>query len=333
MQDAGHDVAEEQAEAVAALASGAATGDDAPLRRIDTHMSHVFLAPQRVYKLKRARRHPFADFTSAEARRRACLEELEVNQALAGDLYLAVEPLVRAAESVRLGGEGEPLEHLVVMRRFADGALFSERAAAGRLTEAEAAEAAEAIAGFHAAQPPRLDRGHAADYRRIVEGLRRTEASGAAELGLASAGEDLYAALEQEAARLTPQIEARRRAGRVRRGHGDLHLRNLCLHEGRVLPFDALEFDPELATADVLHDLAFLLMDLKAHGLDSHARAAWRRYRAVAGEPAGAVRLMGLFMGLRAAVRMAVAVEAADLEGAARYRRLGAALLEDPGLA
>ncbi|WP_374576256.1 hypothetical protein [Phenylobacterium sp.] len=320
-----------QAAAVAALRSGEACGEGAPLRRIDTHMSHVFLSATRVYKLKRAVAHPFADMSSLQARRAACEAELSVNQALAPGLYLGVEPLVRRPDgAIRVGGEGTALDWLVVLRRFPDGALFSQMAEAGTLTSDLIDEAARAVAAFHARQPPHPEAGHAADYIRIIDGLRTTEAEAAARLGLASASEPLFAGLEHEVIRLGPLIEARRKAGRVRRGHGDLHLRNICLFEGRATPFDALEFDPALATADVLYDIAFLLLDLHACGLDDLAERARRTYWAAAGEPEAALALLPLFTALRAGVRAAVAVEAEDLETAARYRDLGLAILRTP---
>lgn len=318
----------DQNEIVAALQSGEATGEGRPLRRVDTHMSHLFLGEARAYKLKRALRHPFADMSTVEARRQACEAELAVNRALAPDLYESVLPLTRSGAGViRLGGAGTPIDWVVTMRRFPDGALFDEIATAGRLTPDLVRQATAAIATFHAAQPPRHDMGHAADYRRIVDGLRRTESEGAARLALEPASAALFGALEREIARRSPAIEARRKAGWTRRGHGDLHLRNICVFNGRVTPFDALEFDPALSTTDVVYDLAFLLMDLRGRGLDELANVAMNHYWDISGQPEEALGPLPLFMALRAAVRMAVAVEAGDLAQAADYRRLGSDLL------
>jgi aminoglycoside phosphotransferase family enzyme/predicted kinase len=313
---------------VRALASGAATGDAGPLERIDTHMSHLFLGPERVYKLLRQRRHPFADMTSLAARRRACDAALTVNRALAPGLYECVAPVTRDPQGeIRVGGDGEPLDWVVVLHRFPAGALLDEIARAGRLTPEMIAEAVDAVAAFHARQPPCRDAGSAEDWRGIVQGLRRTEAGGAGRMGVAPAGADLFAALDREITRLTPLIEARTAAGWTRRGHGDLHLKNICLFEGRVTPFDALEFDEDLATADVIYDLAFLLMDLRARGLAGLANLAMNRYWDAARQPEPALALLPLCMALRAAVRMAVAAEAGDPAEVARYHALGLDLL------
>jgi aminoglycoside phosphotransferase family enzyme/predicted kinase len=318
----------DQSAIVAAIESGLATGERAPLKRINTHMSHVFLGRDRVYKLKRSIRHPFADLSSLAARRLACEAELAVNKALAPDLYEAVLAVTREADgAIRIGGAGEPLDWVVAMRRFADGALLEEIADAGRLTPELIARTAEIVAAFHASLSPLTDAGHAVDYLRIIEGLRRTEAEGAAGLHVLPASDALFDRLDHEVAKHAPLIEARRKAGWVRRGHGDLHLRNICLFNGRVTPFDALEFDPALATADVIYDLAFLLMDLRARGLHELANVSMNRYWDASRQPEEALALLPLFMALRAAVRMAVAVEAGDLVQAARYRRLGLDLL------
>jgi len=324
---------QDQSEAIEALQSGAATGEPGPLARIDTHLSHVFLGARRAYKLKRAVVMPFVDFSTREKRRAACLNELDVNRRLAPRLYLGVEPLARGPDgALRLGGPGEPVDWLVVMRRFAPGALLDEMARDGRLDADLVARTAEAVARFHAGLEPVPDAGGPDYYRGLIAGLRRTEADGAAAHGLKPGPDDLYAGLEQQIARRAPLIERRRAAGWVRRGHGDLHLRNICLFEGEPTPFDALEFDPALATADVLYDLAFLLMDLRRRGLPALANLAMNRYWDAAGQEEAALALLPLFMALRAAVRCAVAMEAGQPEEAETYRALGLELLT-PGRA
>src|SRR5262245_22841348 len=141
----------DQAEIVAFLAKPAAHGVPGPVERIDTHISHVFLAGDRVLKLKRAVKLPYLDFSTPEARRIACEAEVAVNRRTAPQLYLGVEPIMRRADgSLALGGEGTPADWLVVMRRFDQRDLFDRMADEGRLTEADVIAAAEAVARFHA---------------------------------------------------------------------------------------------------------------------------------------------------------------------------------------
>ena len=88
----------------------------------------------------------------------------------------------------------------------------------------------------------------------------------------------------------------------MRRVHGDLHLRNICLIDGRPTLFDCLEFDEDLATTDVLYDLAFALMDLWHRGARDQANILFNRYLDATGDDAG-IALLPLFMAVRAAVR------------------------------
>ncbi len=187
---------------------------------------------------------------------------------------------------------------------------FDEPARAGRLTPGLLEKTADVIAAAHGALAPVLTAGHAADYRAIVRGLCETETDGAARLGLHIGDPALFDALDAELAHVDALLERRRRQGKVRRAHGDLHLRNMCVFEGEPTLFDALEFDERMATADVLYDLAFLLMDLRAIGMGQGASLVMNRYWDAAREEEEALKLLPFFMGLRAGVRMAVAVAA-----------------------
>jgi aminoglycoside phosphotransferase family enzyme/predicted kinase len=318
----------EQAAIVAALESGAATGDSQPLQRLDTHMSRVFVGPDQVYKLKRARRHPYIDLSSPEQRHVACDAELAVNRPLAPDLYEAVRAVTRDADgALSLDGPGEIVDWLVTMKRIPPGDILDEMTDAGRLTPALVRELAETVARFHGSLAPVTDAGRPADYGRIIDGLQVAEAEGAAALGVRRTASPLFDRLRAELSRQSATIDARRRAGWVRRGHGDLHLRNICVFNGRVTPFDALEFDPALALGDTLYDLAFLLMDLEARGLRVQANLAMNLYWDASGQPEAALALLPFFTALRACVRMAVAVEAGSLDEADRYQALALRLL------
>jgi len=304
----------DQTAVVEALRSGSASGESSPLKQIDTHVSHLFLGRRHAYKLKRAVKLPFLDFSTIDARRSACEAELAANAAFASSLYEGVAPVVRSIDGhISVGGSGDVLDWVVVMRRFPDGALLNEMAKAGTLTLDLIDRTAEAVARFHASVTPSCDAGRPRDYRECIDGLKRAETHGVGALKVAPISGRLFEVLERELAERSDLIESRRRAGWVRRGHGDLHLRNICVYEGRVMPFDALEFNPALATTDVLYDVAFLLMDLRARGLSPFANAAMNRYWDLSSQPDDALALLPLFMGMRAAVRMAVAVERGDL--------------------
>ena len=317
-------ISPEQSDLLSAFETGRVEGIALAAPRIDTHISHVFLTATRAYKLKRAVALPFVDFSTRDRRHAACLAELEVNRRFAGAMYLGVRAVMKQpGGTYRLDGEeGELSDWLVEMKRFDDGHQFDTLAAAGKLTPDLIDDTADMIARAHAGCPPVPTSGHTADYRAILRELRKTETHGARELGLLPGEPDILQVLDRELAHIDPLVEARRRAGKVRRTHGDLHLRNICLFEGRPTPFDALEFDERLATTDVLYDLAFLLMDLVRIDSGANANRLMNRYWDMAGEAEAALELLPFFMALRAGVRMAVGIEAGAVVEADRYRQL-----------
>ena len=150
MVGADHVVAD-QSEVAAFLATPATHGAGIHrVERIDTHGATVFLAGQRAYKLKRAVRFPYMDFSTLALRRAACEREVELNRRTAPELYLGVEAVVRGADGkLAFGGPGEPVEWLVVMTRFDQGGLCDHLARAGRLTPGLMAALADEIAVFH----------------------------------------------------------------------------------------------------------------------------------------------------------------------------------------
>ncbi len=244
----------------------------------ETHGAYVVLAGDYAYKLKRAVAFSYMDFSTLEKRRAALLSELAINSRFAPDLYLEVLAVVRRADGgFALGGAGVPVEWVLRMRRFDESLLFSALAKAGRLDDATLKALADTIVASHTASP--VHRGNGAFSRsgqisrRLLSGLRQC--------GLGSVAhvlDDLDGRLESAAARSEVIIEQRGKEGFVRRCHGDLHLRNIVMWEGRPTLFDALEFDEGLATVDTLYDLAFLLMDLDHVGHRRGANLVLNRY-------------------------------------------------------
>ena len=122
----------------------------ATVERIDTHASSVFLAGPFAYKVKQAVKYPFLDFSTLEKRRAACLNELRVNTRTAPQLYLEVLPITAGTSGkLQIGGKGQAVEWVLLMRRFAQDKLYDRMAEAGRLPLAEMAPLAEVIARFH----------------------------------------------------------------------------------------------------------------------------------------------------------------------------------------
>jgi aminoglycoside phosphotransferase family enzyme/predicted kinase len=288
-----------------------------PVETIETHASIVFLAGTRAYKLKRAVKYPYLDFSTAARRQAACTAELKLNRRTAPQVYLEVRAISRRPDGTLVwgrpegGGAGDPLDFVVVMRRFEQPDLLENVAAAGGLTAPLIHALSAHIAAFHEKAEPRLDRGGAAAMAELVETnilcLRDCRS-----VGFAAAQIDrIEAALLGELARVGTLLDERREAGKVRRVHGDLHLRNICLVDGRPVLFDALEFSEDLASIDVLYDIAFLLMDLGHRSHRRFANLAANRYLDLTGEDDG-LALMPLFLALRAVIRAHVGATTAE---------------------
>jgi uncharacterized protein len=305
--------ADPQQEAFAFL-SDPATHRGGPVRRIDTHAASVFLTDQRAYKVKRAVTFPFLDYATLARRKAACEAELEVNRPFAAELYRRALPITRERDGkLALGGAGEPVEWAVEMVRFDENATLDHLADAGRIDTALAEVLAEVVAKAHAAAPPVAAAPWLEALARFLE--QNDEAFRAEPHVFPAAQVD---ALTQASCaafeRAKPLLLTRGEAGRVRRGHGDLHLGNIALIDGKPVPFDAIEFDPLIAAGDVLYDLAFLLMDLIERGLADAATAVLNRYLAQSRreDDLDALAALPLFMSVRAAIRAKVTAARRD---------------------
>jgi aminoglycoside phosphotransferase family enzyme/predicted kinase len=296
---------------------GGAGPVETPVEVIQTHASIVFLAGPRAYKLKRAVKYAYLDFSSPELRLAACTAELKLNRRTAPELYLEVRAISRGPDGAIFWGRpngdrpGEPLDFVVVMRRFDQRDLLENVAREGGLSSSLLYALTAHIALFHEKAEERRDEGGAAAMAELVAtniGILRDCRSA----GFAAAELDrLENALNGELASRGSLLDRRRRAGRVRRCHGDLHLRNICLVDGRPLLFDCVEFSEELATIDVLYDLAFLLMDLGHRGHQGFANLVLNRYLDLTEEEDG-LALVPLFLSMRAVIRAHVTATMAE---------------------
>ena len=272
-------------------------------KRIDTHASMVFLGADRALKIKRAVRLPFLDYSTLEKRKLACEEELKVNAGNAPELYRRVVAITRSPDGAfEIDGSGTPVEWAVEMARFDETRSLDQVASAKTIDPSLAAALADAILRSHANAP----RGDGARWlASILPIIERNTANFRAVPGLdISAVDQLDSASRDWVARLQPLLRQRAERGLVRRCHGDLHLANVALVDGRPLLFDAIEFDPVIATTDILYDLAFTLMDLIHFEQAAAANAVFNRYLAETGEQGfDGLRLLPLFLSIRAAIR------------------------------
>ncbi|MGY6411223.1 MAG: bifunctional aminoglycoside phosphotransferase/ATP-binding protein [Alkalilacustris sp.] len=280
------------------------------LRR--THGAEVYLAAGFAYKRKRPVRYSYLDFTDGAVRRAMLARELALNRPAAPEIYDRLVAVTRRPDGgLEFDGPGPAVEWVLRMRRFPQEAELARVAEAGGLDAPLAARLGEAVAALHAAAPARPGDG-AARVAAVLSGLW-VSFDGVAQGGDLAAARAVLAAAQARLARLEGLLDARAAAGFVRRCHGDLHLGNLVVLDGRPVPFDALEFDEALGTMDVLYDLAFLLMDLDRRGLRAAANAVLNRWL----DRSGPVHLPGLaalplFLALRATIRGLVALQRAE---------------------
>ena len=225
----------------------------------ETHMSMVFLAGDRVYKLKRPIKLGFLDFRTLEARRRSCEAELAINQAMAPGVYLRTLPVVRGRSGqLTLGGEGEVREWLIVMRRLDEGMAFDRMLEAGRIEPTDLDRLCDALATFYRGQPAlevsaetMMEHWHQG-IQIIAESL--TDPMFELEPGLTDP--PLYG-LKRFLVSERAMIEARVEEGRIVEGHGDLKPEHVYFGPS-VLIIDRLEFDERLRWCDPFDEISFL---------------------------------------------------------------------------
>ncbi|MDT8345337.1 MAG: AAA family ATPase [Thermohalobaculum sp.] len=293
-------------ERFAAVLADPASHGGAAVERIDTHTAAVFLAGERAWKLRRPVDYGFLDYSTRAKRRASAEREIAENSRTAPGLYLGLGGI---GDDGGLGLIAPPApegaEPVVLMRRFDAAGLFDRMATEGRLDAGLMQATGRVVAEMHlgaAARPclrplPDLALAEVSAIDRLVPVIG--EAAGAVARLLRTHGR-----------RLAPMAAARP----ARRCHGDLHLRNIVLWQGRPAPFDCIDFNDELTDIDPLYDLAFLMMDLDHRGrrdLASVTLNAWAERMAADAEGEGiaygGLGLLALYRACRAAIRAKVA--------------------------
>jgi len=274
---------------------------------IETHAARIFLAGSRAIKVKKHVRLPYLDFTTLARREAALTRELELNQPAAPDIYLGLGHITReSSRGLAIDGAGEVIEVALHMRRFKQDDLLSHAATAGRIDRKLAKTIADVVFAAHQAAPVATIGDGVERFDRIIGDIEAALGS-CSDPGIRAEHATFANLARAHLARVRPLLALRASAGFRRRCHGDLHLGNMVLWHGQPLPFDALEFDEELATIDVLYDLAFLIMDLDHQNLRPRANDVLNRYlwRADARNLEG-IAAMPLFLALRAGIRAMV---------------------------
>jgi aminoglycoside phosphotransferase family enzyme/gluconate kinase len=280
------------------------------IRLVETHCAWVVLTGGFVYKIKKPVDFGFLDFSTLQKRQHFCEEEVRLNRRFAPDIYLDVVTITGTAAHPELSGQGEVLEYAVRMRQFPDNVLLSDLSASNRLQTWHIDQLVLCIAKFHEqagcaqaadrfGDPPDIQHWVRENYQHIRPLLRTVDDHARLE--------KVRLWSEDEYRQLAPLLGRRKSDGAVRECHGDLHLGNITLIDGRVTPFDCIEFNPQLRWIDVISEVAFLLMDLDGCGRSGFGWRFLNGYLQYGGDYTG-LRVLRYYLVYRAMVRAKVAV-------------------------
>jgi uncharacterized protein len=310
-------------EEIIAFLSNPASYSPAPDRveLMETHGALIFLAGHAAFKIKRAVRFDYMDFSTVELRHRTCLRELEINKPHAPEIYLDVVPITcEVGKQFQINGRGEPVEWVLRMRRFSQSDLMSTIADKGLLEAQLCRLLADAVVAYHRGSPSVEVSDAGVRLGAIADSIAVELARHEPHIASLDAS-SLRDGVRRQIERLGLLLVKRDGEGYVRRCHGDLHLGNIVLWKAAPVLFDAIEFDEAIATIDTLYDLAFLLMDLDHRGQLTAANAVLNRYLWSCQDVAqlDGLAAMPLFCALRAGIRaMVLAQRAAQEEGGSR---------------
>lgn len=307
---------ESQEDVIAFLSDGANLPGGASAKLIRTHGAIVFLSGCDAYKMKRAMRYDYLDFSTLQKRHDMLLRELELNAPAAPTIYRDVIAVTRDVDGMlHLDGQGDVVEWVLRMRRFDAADELRQVAEQGALDDQLAATLGESVANYHAAATPRPGLSGADLIAGVLEELNTAFASMTDMLPPRRIAR--YSTTTERAFHdVREHLDRRGQSGDIRRGHGDLHMGNIVILNGAPTLFDALEFDEVLGTCDVLYDLAFLLMDLRHGGFARAANIVLSSYlfHSDSLDHYASLSLLPLFQSMRAAIRAMVTVQAARLD-------------------
>ncbi len=279
-----------------------------PIVLIQTHVSYVFLTGDYAYKVKKPVNFGFLDYSTLEKRSHFCRLELEMNKRGAPELYLEVLPVTQSEGKFSLSATGEPVEYVLKMRQFPQSALLSEMFEQGTLQELHMEQLGQVVAKYHE-QAQSSDRirsfGEVAQVRQAIdENYQQTQKY---------IGNPQTEAQYTETKQYTDNFfigrsqlfESRIENNKIRECHGDLHLRNICLWDDKILLFDCIEFNEPFRFVDVMYDVAFTVMDLQAKQRPDLGNAFLNTYVEQTGDWEG-LQVLPLYLSRQAYVRAKV---------------------------
>ncbi len=294
----------------------------------ETHISWVFLVGGYAYKVKKPVHNPFLDYRNLTDRRRFCHEEFRLNRRFAPELYVGVVPITFEQGRLMVEGSGQPVEYAVKMLRFPADALLSEQLLTDEVTTADVVQLANTIARTHIESQvvqPRVGDALHQTLRNAVDNLCQLQPQLSDEPAETLRTLQLWTrdTFEEHEGDFAERIKS----GHIRECHGDLHTGNIVRWQGRLVPFDGIEFNDDFRWIDVLSDVAFLAMDLIAYQRDDLAHLFVNAYLEQTADRSS-LSLLRWYMVYRALVRAKVAAfraeqlqtDEAELSSALRQR-------------
>jgi uncharacterized protein len=279
-----------------------------PIQLMQTHISYVILTGDYAYKVKKPVNFGFLDFTTLEQRKHFCEEELRLNQRGAPHLYLEVLAITQEADRLALKGHGEPIEYTLKMRQFPQEALFTNLFEKGELTEKRMEDLGRVVARFHAEAQTNDTIQNFGSVAQIRAAIDQNYEQTKKYIGGPQTQEqfDQTQTYTNHFFENQQEIFAQRVAhNRIRDGHGDLHLGNMCLWREQILLFDCIEFNPAFRCVDVMYDVAFVVMDLDARHRPDLSNAFLNTYVEATGDWEG-LQVLPLYLIRQAYVRAKV---------------------------
>jgi aminoglycoside phosphotransferase family enzyme/predicted kinase len=236
---------------------------------IETHISYIFIAGNFVYKVKKAVRFDFLDFTSLEKRKFYCEEELRLNRRLAPNTYLDVIEISKDAKGKIILGHGhEIMDYAVKMKKLPEDKMLKNLLAAGMVNEQTMDKIAETIASFHR----HAETGKHITDQENMDNIRRNceenfrETMNAMNITIPDYQYHFIKDFTQKTLTEKEDLFGKRiREQKIRECHGDLHLDHICVAD-EIIIFDCIEFNERFRYGDVAEDVAFLTMDLDFNG-------------------------------------------------------------------
>jgi aminoglycoside phosphotransferase family enzyme len=277
---------------------------------IETHISWVVLTGEFAYKIKKPIKFSFVDFSTLEKRQFYCNEEMRLNSRLAPNLYVGVVAITGSHANPSFDQSGDVIEYAVKMRQFSQSSLLSYLSVHNQLSEKNIDDMAREISDFHL----RINRVPSNKVLGSPEDIHHWVTDNFEQIKSNLTDKKKYSTLmsvkswsENEYLKKYRQLKQRRENDFIRECHGDMHLDNMVLIEGKVTIFDGIDFNEHLRWIDVISEIAFVSMDLSNRGHPEYASRFLNLYLQYTGDYEG-LSVLKYYLVYRAVVRAKVAL-------------------------